>query len=263
MIPRHAILDWQKVTPWPSYSQIEQDLLLSRALIELYSNDIIVNHLAFRGGTALHKLYIRNPVRYSEDLDFVQIKPGPIGPIIDAIRSTLGDLFPQSKWKQSEGRVTLVYKYEAEIPPPETMKIKVEINTREHFSVLGTQSVPFEVKSPWFTGSAQISTYKLEELLATKLRALYQRRKGRDLFDVFYALQYNEHLQIQHIIQCFHQYLENEGLRVTSKMFEENMRIKINDPLFRGDMKNLLISDYHYDIDEAYQMITEKIIKHL
>jgi predicted nucleotidyltransferase component of viral defense system len=147
--------------------------------------------------------------------------------------------------------------------PPETMKIKVEINTREHFSVLGTQTIPFEVKSPWFTGSAQISTYKLEELLATKLRALYQRRKGRDLFDVFYAFQHNEHLQIQYIIQCFHQYLENEGLRVTSKMFEENMCIKINDPLFRSDMKNLLISDYHYDIDEAYQIITEKIIKHL
>ncbi|MGH2469017.1 MAG: nucleotidyl transferase AbiEii/AbiGii toxin family protein [Chloroflexota bacterium] len=40
------------------------------------------------------------------------------------------------------------------------------------------------MKSPWFTGSADVPTFALEELLGTKLRALYQRRKGRDLFDL-------------------------------------------------------------------------------
>ena len=38
--------------------------------------------------------------------------------------------------------------------------------------------------SRWFTGAAKVLTYDLDELLGTKLRALYQRKKGRDLFDL-------------------------------------------------------------------------------
>ena len=43
------------------------------------------------------------------------------------------------------------------------------------------------VDSEWFSGSGTIITYRLEELMATKLRALYQRRKGRDLFDLWFV----------------------------------------------------------------------------
>ena len=45
--------------------------------------------------------------------------------------------------------------------------------------------------SPWFTGATDIITYELDELMATKLRALYQRRKGRDLFDIWYVADHN------------------------------------------------------------------------
>ena len=48
--------------------------------------------------------------------------------------------------------------------------------------------MPFRVESPWWTGQAQVRTFQLAELIATKLRALYQRSKGRDLFDVWLAL---------------------------------------------------------------------------
>jgi predicted nucleotidyltransferase component of viral defense system len=46
----------------------------------------------------------------------------------------------------------------------------------------------FSVENQWFSGDCEITTYYLEELLGTKLRALYQRRKGRDLFDLWKAL---------------------------------------------------------------------------
>jgi len=49
--------------------------------------------------------------------------------------------------------------------------------------------VPFKVDSDWFSARCEITTYDINELLATKLRALYQRKKGRDLFDLFYARQ--------------------------------------------------------------------------
>lgn len=44
------------------------------------------------------------------------------------------------------------------------------------------------VEGGWFTGKAMLTTYHLEELVGTKVRALYQRKKGRDLFDLYTAL---------------------------------------------------------------------------
>lgn len=68
------------------------------------------------------------------------------------------------------------------------MKLKIEINTREHFNVLGLKEIPYKVENPWFSGEYNLTGYELEELLGTKLRALYQRRKRRDLFDLYWAL---------------------------------------------------------------------------
>ena len=68
------------------------------------------------------------------------------------------------------------------------LRIKVEVNTHERSPALPLANVPFRVESPWWTGQAQVRTFQLAELIATKLRALYQRSKGRDLFDVWLAL---------------------------------------------------------------------------
>ncbi len=63
------------------------------------------------------------------------------------------------------------------------MRLKIEINTREHFNVLRLKKIACKVENSWFSGECMLTGYELEELLGTKLRALYQRRKGRDLFD--------------------------------------------------------------------------------
>lgn len=89
MIPRAHVTAWRSRAPWPTDSQVEQDLVLSRALVELYRNPSVAQTVAFRGGTALHKLFFTMPGRYSEDIDLVQIGAGPIGPILDAIRASL------------------------------------------------------------------------------------------------------------------------------------------------------------------------------
>ena len=49
--------------------------------------------------------------------------------------------------------------------------------------------MPARVATPWFTGDAEVTTFKVDELLGTKLRALFQPKKGRDLFDLSYALE--------------------------------------------------------------------------
>jgi predicted nucleotidyltransferase component of viral defense system len=89
MIPAAMITEWSQLCPWTSLAQVEQDLVLSRALVEIYRVPALRDGLVFVGGTALHKLVLQPSARYSEDLDFVQIREEPIGETLDLLRSAL------------------------------------------------------------------------------------------------------------------------------------------------------------------------------
>jgi len=93
------------------------------------------------------------PRRYPEDIDFVQVKPGPIGPILDAIRATLDPCLVPPAREQTEGGVKLAYRFASTSPPVQPMRLKVEINTREHGSVRPLRYRDFGVSSPWFAGN--------------------------------------------------------------------------------------------------------------
>jgi predicted nucleotidyltransferase component of viral defense system len=190
MIPRAYITEWRNVAPWSTNAQVEQDLVISRALVELFSNPMISESISFRGGTALHKLFLSPHPRYSEDIDLVQIKPGPIKPLLKEIGKQLRFLGSEKErqTKLNINNSSIYYRFQSEIAPVISLRLKIEINCREHFSVMGFNTVPFKVNSQWFNGDALLTTYYVEELLGTKLRALYQRKKGRDLFDLWYAL---------------------------------------------------------------------------
>ena len=69
MIPAMNIIAWGHVAPWAEQRQIEQDLVISRALVEMFSDAFLREELLFRGGTALNKLHFPEPFRYSEDID--------------------------------------------------------------------------------------------------------------------------------------------------------------------------------------------------
>ena len=145
--------------------------------------------LALRGGTVLNKLFIQLASRYPEDIDLVQVKPGAIGGALNAIRRRLDPWLGRPKRSSSEASVTLTHRFESEVPPIRPLRLKIEINTREHFAALGYDSRPLAVANPWFTDKANVTTYLLDELMGAKLRAMYQRRKGRDLFDLWLCLE--------------------------------------------------------------------------
>lgn len=178
MIPGAYITEWTQYAPWKSNEQVEQDLVICRALVEIFSDEFLSKELAFRGGTALHKLYLYPQPRYSEDIDLVQVNKGEIGPVLDRIRALLDPLFEsKAKYKKTLISNKLTYRFQSEFPPVQNMKLKIEINCREHFTELGFKKVPFELNSRWFKGACKINTYQLEELLGTKLRALYLPKK--------------------------------------------------------------------------------------
>ena len=114
------------------------------------------------------------------------------------------------------------------------MRLKVEINTREHFAMKGFQKHPFAVDSRWFSGKADIVTFTLEELLATKLRALYQRRKGRDLFDLWLGLTEGGADAVQ-IVTLFKKYMAVEGQTIDARIYEANMLDKMKHAGFLSD----------------------------
>lgn len=188
MIPQAYITEWSNSVPWQTNEQVEQDLVICRALIEIFKDPFLAGSLAFRGGTALHKLYLQPQSRYSEDIDLVQMRSEPIKETIIHLQNALSFL-GKSNVAQKKGNNTISYRFESEFAPVQNLKLKIETNCREHFTVLGWDKKSFSVKSSWFEGECNLTTYKLEELLGTKLRALYRRRKGRDLFD------YGKHLQ--------------------------------------------------------------------
>lgn len=86
MSPAAFITDWGNTARWPTVDQIEQDLVLSRLIIEIADDDYLGNELMFRGGTCLHKLHLNPALRYSEDLDYVRRSEGGIGVLLDAVR---------------------------------------------------------------------------------------------------------------------------------------------------------------------------------
>lgn len=89
MISQADIIAWRRVAPWGDDGMVEPDLVLSRALVEIFSDAALAPALAFRGGTALPKVVLAPPSRYSEDIDLVQVEAGPIGAVLDRRRGRL------------------------------------------------------------------------------------------------------------------------------------------------------------------------------
>ena len=195
----------------------------------------------------------------------VQVNKGAIGPILDRIRALLDPLFEsKAKYKKTLISNKLTYKFQSEFPPVQNMKLKIEINCREHFTELGFIKIPFKVNSKWYKGSCRINTYHLEELIGTKLRALYQRKKGRDLYDQYKALTKIADLDINKVIQCYHTYMHQSECELpTQELYIKNIEEKMNDPEFIGDTTALIRPEENWNTEEAYKLIKTKIFEKL
>jgi predicted nucleotidyltransferase component of viral defense system len=209
VIPTAFLQAWSAKAPWPDLRQVEQDLIICRALCDLFNAPALRGRIAFRGGTAIHKLLFKAPLRYSEDIDLVQLNAEPIGETVDAVRDALSWLGKCNR-EQAGHSMHMIFRFTAEVDAQATLKLKVEINTREHASLLGIRGYPFAVENDWYRGKAEIASFESEELFGTKLRALLQRRRNRDLFDLHEGLE-QLHLAPEKLIACFDHYLALEA----------------------------------------------------
>ena len=268
MIPQAYITEWYQQVPWQTNEQVEQDLVICRALIEIFTDEWLAESLAFRGGTALHKLYLQPQPRYSEDIDLVQVRAEPIKETIQRLQAALSFLGESSVVPRRDG-IRLIFRFDSEFPPSIRLRLKVEANTREHFSVLGYEKFDFTVNSTWIketlpTQNCRLTTYKPEELLGTKLRALYQRRKGRDLFDLYVALTKKPELDINSLLHCYREYMKF-SIEKAPKQREVilNLEAKMKDPEFLDDNKGLLRPDVPYEPQLACELVKTSLIEQL
>ncbi len=156
MIPMGNITAWGNIAPWAEPRQVEQDLIICRALVELFSDDFLKNELRFRGGTALNKLHFPKPIRYSEDIDLVRTTAGPIGPILNRIRTILEPWLGRANFEQSKVAPKLWFRTKAEDPAATAqIRLKVEINTAEREVYDTPQIILFQINNPWYSGKAE------------------------------------------------------------------------------------------------------------
>lgn len=154
----------------------------------------------------------------------------------------------------------MIFRVESEIPPVVPIHLKIEINCKEHFNVLPMQKIPFTVSNKWYQGECKILTYQLDELVGTKLRALYQRRKGRDLYDLYKAL-ITKDLNIDNVLQCYKRYMDFVVEHIpTYKEFIINMADKMQDVEFLGDTQQLLRPDENFNPQEGYNTVRQLLI---
>ena len=254
MIPHPTIVDWGRRFGWPTEAQTEQDLVLSRLIVEIANDPYLRDELVFRGGTCLHKLHTDRAYRYSEDLDYVRRSGGGIAPLTQAV-TAIGERLGMEVRTQigQHPKVFLRAPFESD---GTRMRIKVEVNTFERAPARDLQTVRYEVDSDWFTGSAEVTTFSLPELVTTKLRALFQRSKGRDLFDLWLAL---THLGVApaELVDAFGPY-RPDGY--TGRRAEQNLREKVADAAFRADLEPL-VTDWPdgYDIDTAAELVIRDV----
>jgi hypothetical protein len=136
------------------------------------------------------------------------------------------------------------------VSPEAGLRLQVGVNTREHESLYGIKEYPFEIESTWYAAKTTIRSFEPEELFGTKLRALLQRRKSRDLFDLGEGLR-QLRMDPEKLIACFRHCLDRQGLEIiTRAVAEERMLDKLNRSLTE-DIAPLLPAGVNFGEEQA------------
>jgi predicted nucleotidyltransferase component of viral defense system len=281
---RHAHLTaWQAHAPWPKRSQIEQDLRLSRGVTAIFTDAVLGEHLAMRGGTVLHKAHLAPAARYSEDIDLVLVRPMETGLLDQHLRRVLTPWLGQPADSLLDHAVLAIRN---RLKPSRILRtvyrfvpvglrreeiIKVEVNLDERASLYPLVDVDFESldeDGELVRGAAR--SYDINEMLGTKTRALMQREQGRDLFDLFHAWQLSQGGSTPHAVhparamEALEWYLESEGTRLGRAEADALLDARLVKPAFRQDMETLLRPGLpKFDVDIGAHTVREVYLSHL
>ncbi|MFC1462362.1 nucleotidyl transferase AbiEii/AbiGii toxin family protein [Verrucomicrobiota bacterium] len=240
----------------------------------IFNDNFLHSQVAMRGGTLLHKVYLTPPSRFSEDIDLVVFGDRPEDHVRKALRRVLADVLGVPKtsvWDtislaaRNTVRPSRILKMTYAVPPVSTrgpaLKIVVEANVTERTSHRPITNLPFEFPFRLDSVSAVINGYDINEMVGTKMRALFQRRRGRDLFDLYWALEHaTPPVHSVAVVESFLYYLRKEGSQAGRKEFIAILDSHLGDPGFRSDTDHLLRQGVQYDPLHAGDSVREKLL---
>jgi len=278
MLTRQDILAHQATAPWPVIRQIEQDLLLCRAMVAVFNDPFLKSQIAMRGGTLLHKAHLAPAARYSEDMDLVVVGERPEEHIRAALKRVLGAVLGKHKrWGWEELTLTvrdaakpsrifrLTYEVASVSEPGRSLTIVVEANVEERQPYLPIVEVPFSVPFRGQSLAARLNSFDLHEMMGTKMRALFQRKRGHDLFDLYWGLSRPARSPVkpERIIESFQHYMSQEGTVVPRDEFLRQLDARLADRGFCSDMDPLLRTGIAYDPQSAGKHVREALLMRL
>ena len=230
-------------------------------MVEIAKDGLLGDELAMRGGTCLHKLHLPKPLRYSEDLDYVRRTRSGIKPYMEALRNIATKVgLVEHGFNQVGQMVHMIFDTDS-TDGLRRIRIKIETNIRETEPCFGRTTRPYQVSSAWWSGEAEISTFHIDELMGTKLRALYQRSKGRDLFDIWHVLTETD-ANDERIIQAFNHYMQDEAFAYSD--LAANLVEKVYDQNFAGDLNDLVTTPpADYELVAAADIVMERLASRL
>ncbi len=274
-LTRRDVIAHQQSVPWPSQRQVEQDLLLCRVMDALFNDEFLQSQIAMRGGTLLHKIYLAPASRYSEDIDLVVFGDRPKDHITKAIRRVLTDTLGQptnSTWENVKLAVRnavkpsrvlrLTYHVPSQMDQTgKPLEIVVEANVTERTPHLELAKIEFTHSFRGEDSTVTLNGFDIHEMLGTKMRALFQRKRGRDLFDLFWALTTSSALiDPSSVIESFAYYMAKEGTVADRDEFVGILRDHLTDSGFRNDVAPLLRTGIAYDPMVAGEYIITNLL---
>ncbi len=278
-LTRKDVLAHESVVPWSEPYQVEQDLLLCLAMHAIFEDRFLSGQVAMRGGTVLHKVHLAPAARYSEDIDLVVVGDRPEAHIRRALLRVLGPVLGREKasvWDSVQLAVRnaakpsrilrCTYQVPSVVNPGRELTIEIEANVTERFPFLPVQRLAFAVECRGAHLRTELVSYNINEMLATKLRALFQRKKGRDLFDLYWALSARSELgvSVAELLQAFGHYMQAEGEPVGREKFIAHLRECLADRAgFCSDLASFLRRDVHYDPDVAGAFVERELLGRL
>ena len=258
----HDLKVWSDEQNLPDLLFAELDYRLVKTLEAIYSDPYLSKRLCMKGGTAINKLYLLETSRLSVDLDFNHI--GPKEEVLKErpqIRLKLTELLKKldnSYEIHSEHRYELTrIKTRYKTVTGTTANFKIEISHIERFPIISPVEKP--IQTP--TGTANIVTYTLEELTATKLRALLERSKGRDIYDLYFISKLNPNPTLTRKMFLYYFYRSRKVFnpKIHYRNLITKYKGKINDDvsLFVKPKVTLHLKKAANDVIKNYSFITK------
>jgi len=253
-LTEHDLKNWADEQGFADLTLTELDYRLTKTLEMIYQDSFLSERLYLKGGTVINKVYLGESSRLSVDLDFNHI--GQKEQVLkerQTIRERIVNLLKKQdssysvRWKRRYPQTTIKAKYKT--LSGQSQRLKVEISHIERFPIL--KSVKQRLKTP--TGQVSITTYQLEELTATKLRAFFERLKGRDVYDLHFIFK----LGLQKVVtrKMFLYYFYRSRKVFNPKIHYKDLAMRYSSDKYVDDVTNFINPKVKFSLKEASNQI--------